>query len=230
MIEGGPRVTARHPAGLLPRLLRIPLLLGASIERITGRGRVQAVEVRLADGSRREIACDGVLFTGGFVPESTLIRMGHIMAAEWGGPIVDQFGRCSDPACFATGNLLRPVETAGWCFREGQRIGRAVARDLAGDLPARGEAAEVRVEAPLKLAVPERLVPAPPAGAALRHLQLRMSEPAHGRIDIRQAGRRLWWRDGRFLPERRILVPLDRLKAQPVDPITITFAPAARSG
>lgn len=33
-------------------------------------------------------------------------------------PRIDQFGRCSDPAYFAAGNLLRPIETAGWSFRE----------------------------------------------------------------------------------------------------------------
>jgi thioredoxin reductase len=231
MVEAGARVVARHPSGLLPRLLGVPLLTDASIERICGKTRVEAVELGLADGARREIACDGVLFTGGFVPESTLVRMGHLaMVPDWGGPLVDQFGRCSDPLCFAAGNLLRPVETAGWCYREGLRIGRAVARDLAGELPAPADAAEITVSAPLKLAVPERLVPGGAAGAALRHLQLRMAEAANGLIDIRQGGRSLWRRRGRFLPERRILVPLERLAPRTAEPITVTFAQMANRG
>jgi hypothetical protein len=157
--------------------------------------------------------------------------MGHLaMAPDWGGPLVDQFGRCSDPVCFAAGNLLRPVETAGWCYREGLRIGRAVAQDLAGALPAPADAAEITVAAPLKLAVPERLVPGGAAAAALRHLQLRMAEAGHGLIDIRQGGRSLWHRRGRFLPERRILVPLERLAPRTAEPITVTFAQMANRG
>src|SRR3546814_7294688 len=60
-------------------------------------------------------------------PEATLVRMGHLaFDPHSGGPVVDQFGRCSDPAYFAAGNLLRPVETAGWSWREGaDKIGRA---------------------------------------------------------------------------------------------------------
>ena len=82
------------------------------------------------------IACDGVLLTGCFVPEAALVRDGHLEVDPGsGGPVIDQFGRCSDPTWFAAGNVLRSVETAGWSFREGQRIGAWVADDLVGGLP-----------------------------------------------------------------------------------------------
>ena len=40
------------------------------------------------------------------------------------GPSIDQYGRCSDPAYFAAGNVLRAVETAGWSYAEGVGVGR----------------------------------------------------------------------------------------------------------
>ncbi|MDT9046877.1 pyridine nucleotide-disulfide oxidoreductase, partial [Escherichia coli] len=85
-----------------------------------GLGRVESASVRLASGEVREFAYDGVLLTGEFTPESSLARMSDLRIDSMsGGPVIDQFGRCSDPVYFAAGNLLRPIETAGWSFREG---------------------------------------------------------------------------------------------------------------
>ena len=132
MLEAGSRAVARWPLTLFPSLLRIPLHYGAEIAEICGGAQVESVKLR--DG--REIFCDGVLLTGRFTPESSLARMGHLaIDAGSGGPVVDQYGRCSDAAYFAAGNLLRGIETAGWSFREGAAIADYIADDLAGGLP-----------------------------------------------------------------------------------------------
>ena len=137
MIESAPRPTARMPLLLYPRLLGIPVHYATDLVEIRGRSRVESVAV-MSSAGRATIACDGVLLTGSFVPEAALVRGSHLQLDPGsGGPTVDQFGRCSDPAWYAAGNLLRPVETAGWSFAEGQRIGSAVADDLAGLLPRR---------------------------------------------------------------------------------------------
>lgn len=65
---------------------------------IEGRGRVEAARVRLGDGRVERIACDGILLSGRFVPESSLVRLSHLeLDPASGGPRIDQFGRCSDP-------------------------------------------------------------------------------------------------------------------------------------
>lgn len=212
MIEPGAATTARWPAGLYPRLRGIPLLLGTRIEEIVGRERVEAVVVRGPDGARRTIGTDGVIVSGGFRPEATLLDAGHLVRdPRTGGPEVDQFGRCSDPTFFAAGNMLHPVETAGWCWREGRAVADAIADSLAGLLPARD--AVVRLETAgdmLKYVLPQVLVPDRRA-APLGRLQLRLSRPAHGTLTLRQGtdARALARIDSR--PERRITVPLDRL-------------------
>ena len=82
-----------------------------------------------------DMGYDGVILTGEFTPESALLRMGHIeVDPATGGPVVDQYGRCSDPVYFAAGNLLRPVETAGWSWREGRAVAAVLAADLDGGL------------------------------------------------------------------------------------------------
>jgi NADPH-dependent 2,4-dienoyl-CoA reductase/sulfur reductase-like enzyme len=203
MIEPGSRTTARWPSALLPRLMGVELLLGTSLIEIIGSKRVEAVLVATAQGERR-IECDGVLFTGEFRPVAELVRQSHLMLDEkTGGPVIDQFGRCSDPAFFAAGNLLRPVETAGWCWAEGMRVGRDVARDLSGLLPEAGRSVPVLAGAGIKFVVPQRLV----AGAS-GMLQMRATRPVDGHIKIAGAGGRSRARRITALPERRILLPI----------------------
>lgn len=117
------------------RLFGVPLLLNTRITQIIGTDRVERVQVLDGKKNSLEIPCDGVLFTGQFTPESTLVRMSHLdLDHASGSPVVDPFGRCSDPAYFAAGNLLSPVNIALNCWRQGHRTGVWMAQDLTGTL------------------------------------------------------------------------------------------------
>ncbi|MET3897997.1 thioredoxin reductase [Devosia sp. UYZn731] len=218
VIAEGDRAVARWPMGLFPHLLGIPVHYDAQVEAITGTSRVDGVRVSRNGRTSLDIPCDGVLLTGHFVPVASLMRSGHIAVdRNSGGPAVDQFHRCSDPTYFATGNLLRGIETAGWCYREGQSLGRRVAADLAAT-PAPTATLSIDVAPPLKYAVPQRL--AQVATGSAPALQLRLSEPFSGELVVTSGNRELLRRPLRSRPERRILVPLSTL-ADAHDPITI---------
>jgi NADPH-dependent 2,4-dienoyl-CoA reductase/sulfur reductase-like enzyme len=209
MVEANPWPTARRPLALFPRLLGIPVHYATELASIHGGKRVEGVALRSATGTTTNLACDGVLLTGRFTPESALVRASHLaLDPGTGGPVVDQFGRCSDPAWFAAGNLLRPVETAGWCHSEGRRIGAAVARDLAEGLPSPGPAVPVSRGRGIKLVVPQRLCPDPGDGGPVM-LQLRVDAPLAGELRLSGGGRTLWQRRLATRPERRVLVPVD---------------------
>lgn len=211
MIEAGSRPTTRWPFALLAPLQGVALHYGTQLLEIRGRERVESVLLQLADGSERALACDGVLLTGCFVPEAALVRASHlVLDGATGGPQVDQFGRCSDRFFFATGNLLRALETAGWCFREGTRIGAAVAADLAGRLP--GAARELHIAAleGIGYVMPQR-ISLPLSAPGLPELQLRVTRKTGGRLSVSAPGRTLWSQALRSLPQRRILVPLRKL-------------------
>ncbi|MFZ5790848.1 MAG: FAD-dependent oxidoreductase [Pseudomonadota bacterium] len=210
MLEEGSRTTARWPSAWALRLLGIPVRFGTRIVEICGKAQVEAVGIVDSEGRRDRIACDGVVFTGCFVPAAELVRMSHLaLDPGSGGPAVDQYGRCADPAFFAAGNLLRPVETAGWCYREGARVGNLVADDLAGRLPA--AACEIRIArgSGIKLAVPQRI--AVPAGGGLDIIQLRVDRPVRGALQVEADGKLIWHRRMAALPERRLTVPLRSL-------------------
>ena len=157
MLEEGQRPTVRWPIHYAARVFGVPLLLETQIEKIIGDDRVEAVLIKDKDGNIRELACDGILFTGKFTPESTLARMSHLeLDNQTGSPIIDQFGRCSDPAYYSAGNvqqyhaaghdsahipiyytadnLPQPVNVAGQCWHEGQKTAQWIVKDLSGGL------------------------------------------------------------------------------------------------
>jgi NADPH-dependent 2,4-dienoyl-CoA reductase/sulfur reductase-like enzyme len=209
MVEANPRMTARRFAAALPRLFGVPLHLSTEIAAIHGRRRVEGVTLRRADGGTFELPCDGVVVTGAFTPEATLARLGALdLDPGSGGPVIDQFGRCSDPTFFAAGNLLRPVETAGWSWQEGVAAGDVLAESLAGRLVPAGRLVRVFADhRAIKLALPQRLaLPAHRDGMA--RLQLRLARPVRGSLVMRDVGGEIWRQRLDGLPERRILVPL----------------------
>jgi thioredoxin reductase len=210
MIERNKRATARWPLSLFPRLCGVPMHFAAELLKIHGTGRVESASVRMADGSIKTFECDGVLLTGQFTPESSLARISDLrIDAMSGGPRIDQYGRCSDPSYFAAGNLLRPIETAGWSFREGRKIAELMAADLRGELPSTNDAIHIYCKNNLKLCVPQVLLPN--AAEGLKDLQLRVPHAASGRLVVRADGKEIWSKLRTCLPERRLLIPIKSL-------------------
>ncbi|WP_297368961.1 FAD/NAD(P)-binding oxidoreductase [Acidocella sp.] len=209
VLESGPTPVAPWPLSLFPRLLGLPVHRNAALASINGFPRVTSVT--LQNGS--ELACDGVLLTGRFTPESTLARMSHLaLSTATKGPAIDQYGRTSDPAFFAAGNQLRAIETAGWCFFEGRRIGEFMADDLQGGLPAPGDELTLTPGEGIAYVVPQRLARVSPLRATL---QLRLTEPALGQLHVRAGDTVLLRRPLISAPERRVLLELDDLRPPP---------------
>ena len=209
MIEACDRITVPTLSRALPLVLGIPVILGASVNRILGRGGVEGVEIVCADGTTRVIEADGVICSGLFRPESALLRAGHLAVdPATGGPVIDQYGRASDPTYFCAGNLLRPIETSAWCAREGRETARRIARDLAASSPASTSTTRVRAaHEAIRYVLPQRLSDSD-APVAMEHLQMRLDRPARGRLQMLADGREIWSRPIDSLPERRLLAPL----------------------
>ena len=193
MVDSSSRVTALRIAAMLPRALGVPLFLNSSIKSIAGRQRVAAVEIEDHSGQVRTLPCDGVIFSGRFVAESSLIRQSHLhIDQRSGGPVVDQYGRCSDPHYFAGGNLLHPVDTAGWCWSEGRRLAVFVHAGLHGKLPATARlleietgSADIRYFTPQRIAIPQSASDFGPLADASPGLQLRFSDASRGELELR---------------------------------------------
>lgn len=108
-------------------LFRIPILTSAHIAKVHGRRRVTSVDVQHANGEVRSIPCDTVVFTGDWIPEHELARLGKIELDRGTlGPCIDQSLATSRPGIFAAGNLLRGAERADIAAMEGQHAARSI--------------------------------------------------------------------------------------------------------
>ena len=144
IIEENERITAQRPGTWVARLgFGVPVLTNTRIIRIIGRNKVTGIVVDRGFGPER-MDCDGVILTGRFRPETALIAPSHIeIDAGTGGPSIDAYFRCSDHTYFAAGNVLRGIETAGQCWREGKAMAEMVVARLENRLPLRQPDARV---------------------------------------------------------------------------------------
>jgi len=212
MLEEGERITARRPGDWIARrVFGVPVLTRTKLVAIRGLDRVEGVELERA-GHRETIACDGVVFTGRFQPETAILRGSSItLDPGTGGPAIDQYFRCSDLQIFAAGNLLRPVETSGLCWAEGRVVAANMILSLQSKLPEATPAVPVTYAAPLKYVYPQRITGEMGVAGPIPPLRARVSRAARGRLRLLVDGRELWSHRVKLLPERRITIPTDRL-------------------
>ena len=215
MVDAEARLTTWPIAALLPPLLGTRLLLNTRLDAIRGVERVEAVDLVDANGDRKKLECDGVIFSGRFVSESSLVKVSHLeMDAASGGARIDQYGRCSDPDYFACGNILHPVDTAGWCWNEGRATAASVVASLDGRLVASERNLAIGIDSALIRYFTPQLIALPAAcrvtnpEAPHRQLQIRLLCDAAGRLLLRDGEQVLCSRKIRARPERRVLLPL----------------------
>lgn len=227
MIEANPRITARRPADIYAKLSGVPVYTNTRIIRIEGEKQVEALVVERAKNGPLSIDCDGLIVSGKFTPESSLARCGHLkIDPGTGGPRVDQFGRCSDPVYFAAGNILRPVETAGWSWNEGRQIAQFVADDLAGTLADHDNPVHIFTHDDLIQYAMPQLISATNSKHGFHQLQLRFTGPVNGRLYASRNEKIVWSKSIHSRPERRIQIPVSSLLADGSGAIELKFAPS----
>ena len=190
--RGESYVVLRAPARLA---LRVPVATRTRVVRVIGHEAVEGVEVRdLRTGRVRVVACDTVVFTGDWIPDHELVRLGGLdLDPATRGPRVDAALRTSHAGVFAAGNLVHPVDTADVAALDGRHVADHVRRWLDhGAGPAPG-ARIVAVE-PFRWVAPSLLAPGAPAPARRRLLlwaeEFRVTPRVVARQDGREVGRR----------------------------------------
>ncbi|NML55228.1 FAD-dependent oxidoreductase [Streptomyces sp. R302] len=111
----------------------VPVLTGAAVTELTGRGRLAGVTVRDRHGRARPLRCDTLVLTGDWTPEHELARAGGLpLAPGTRAPLVDASLRTGVPGVFAAGGLLRGGTPAVRAAAEGRRAAEAVWTHLNG--------------------------------------------------------------------------------------------------
>jgi NADPH-dependent 2,4-dienoyl-CoA reductase/sulfur reductase-like enzyme len=204
IIEENTRITARQPGAWVARLgFGVPVLTNTRLLRIVGQHTVTGIEIDRGFGPE-QMECDGVILTGRLRPESALIVPSHVeIDPGTKGPAIDAYFRCSDPQYFAAGNLLRGIETAGQCWREGRAVANMVVAKLANRLPVRPPDAQVMLRGPLAYVYPQRIYRDAPTDHPLL-FKARVARAVRGRLSVIVDGKVAWSRRISALPERRI--------------------------
>ena len=225
MVEENNRVTVPSYMRPYPAMMGVPIIFGARDLRVIGNDRVEGLEYLDTAGILQMIEGDGVIVSGKFRPESALLRTSHLeVDATTGGPVIDQFGKSSDPVYYCTGNLLRPVETSSWCWHEAVETAHRLAQDLKHPHKGKQDFVELRAAHPaINFVVPQRLTIGDNSNA-MTHMQIRLSQPVRGKLLAQSADNILASKYIKSRPERRILLPLKNILAQgPRDAVEITL-------
>ena len=208
------------------RLLATPVSTLTKVRRVIGRDRVEAVETEhVVTGSIRTIPCDVVVFTGDWIPDHELARLGALTLNPGSlGPEVDTMLRTSRQGVFAIGNLVHPVDTADVCALDGRHVADPVRAYLAGSRP-KAEGIRLDVEAPLRWVAPTVVRVGDQAPARRRLLMWSDEFRPVARIEAVQAGRvigrvTLPWAAA---PGRVLRVPWSLLDQRDSAGATITF-------
>jgi NADPH-dependent 2,4-dienoyl-CoA reductase/sulfur reductase-like enzyme len=110
MIEARSRITAPRPGDIIARFVYgVPVWTATTLVAIEGRDQVEAVEID-RQGRRERVVCDGVIFTGEFVPEAAL--------------------RTDNPRVELAGNVRGAIQSSGSCWREGRLLAEKIAGRL----------------------------------------------------------------------------------------------------
>jgi thioredoxin reductase len=187
---------------------RVPVWTSTAVRRVTGRGKLTAVE--LADtrsGAVRVVACDTLVFTGDWIPDHELARMaGTGIDPGTLGPAVDTSLRTCVTDVYAAGNLVHAAETADVAAISGRHAARHLTDALRGAAPA--QLVPVTAEPPLAWISPNAIrIPAgaPPTPPPRGRFLLRSREfRRRGVLEVRQDGRRLARVRARLIPGRSV--------------------------
>jgi hypothetical protein len=144
----------------------IPLLLAHSVTRISGRDRVESVEIApLVEGvpdaeKAMKFDCDTVLLSVGLIPENEFSKkIGVELSLATGGPLVDSALMTNVPGVFACGNALHVHDLADNVSEESRRCGASAFAWLNGGAKGVGIQGEVHAGSNLKYVLPAKYSP-----------------------------------------------------------------------
>jgi hypothetical protein len=210
MVEENDRIVANLIVQPYLTLKGVPLFTRVKSPKIIGQEKVEAIEFTDASGHLKNIETDGIIVSGRFRPESALLRMSHLEVDPGsGGPVIDQFGQCTDPAYYSTGNLLGPAETSSWCWQEGVKTAKRIAQELsAPEYDISGSIQFKITDQAIAYVVPQRLTLSDRPGGMTQML-VGLCKPAKGFLEAVGGGQKIWKSRINSRPMRRILMPLD---------------------
>lgn len=204
MIEENPRITAYRASALLARVLGVPIHYNAKISDIGDVAELNRVTIDSPKTGQREIACDGIIFSGEFVGENSVLRASHLaLCPDTQLPLVDQNWLSSDPAVSVIGNATHPADMGDQCYHEGLKAGTSVARLIAGKYSPTKAYINIRHDGRVKMTTPN-ILRQTGQGEISINISLHVRQPHTGQVRVSSGDDVLYQKFRRCMPARRI--------------------------
>jgi thioredoxin reductase len=144
-------------ANMFAHGLRFPIFKNAAIKSICGKNRVTGIVLaNRSNGHECHVACDTIIVTGRFQPESALIMETGIQVDPLSrGPVVDLGLMTSLPGIYAAGNILRGANMHDVCALEGRQVAASIITSLTAKNRAADDLFTIIPEGPVRFVVPQ---------------------------------------------------------------------------
>jgi hypothetical protein len=148
-------------AGVMSKFYNFPIFKNASVNAILGSKRVEGVEfINKDSGKLFVLACDTVIVTGKFRPNSSLIDFTKIEKdPKSEGPRVDMNLMTSVPNIYAAGNILRGADMNDLCAIEGRRAAQSILKTILTNRHEKKHFTSIKGMHPVRYVVPQKLSP-----------------------------------------------------------------------
>ncbi|MFK5882186.1 MAG: FAD/NAD(P)-binding oxidoreductase [Sulfurospirillum sp.] len=201
-------------------LLKIPVLTNTKLKNINGEDKkVISVTVSTEEGER-EIPCDGVIFTGQFIPESSIMQKSFDdFNLSNNSLYISQNFQAKNDGFFVAGNALRGALAAFKCYFEGKKVAKSI-HDF---IRFKHEPELIKIEADENLSwyYPSMIDLKSPTK---QHLTaLRLKKRAKGVIKVLLNGRMIYKKNIHAFPFMSINIPWKDIELKPKDVIKLEF-------
>jgi len=112
-------------------IFKIPVYTNTKIMSINGENKEIRSLTVLKDGQEETILCNGIVFTGHFTPESSILKKSFDDFNICNNSVyISQNFQTSNLQYFASGNVLRGALTAFKCYFEGKKVAKHIHKSL----------------------------------------------------------------------------------------------------
>ena len=128
IIEEKEEIDSFCPIKYLTRwFLNVPVITGAKLQQINGEDKKVTGVTILKDGKEQNIGCDGVIFSGKFTPESSIMQkyFNDFNLTNSSLDISQNF-QTKQANFFVAGNALRGALAAFKCYFEGKKVAKSI--------------------------------------------------------------------------------------------------------
>ena len=205
-------------AKILAHALRFPIFKNTAVQSICGKNRVTGIDlVDRSNGRECHVACDTIIVTGRFRPESALIMDTGIQEDPHAlGPMVNLNLMTTIPGIYAAGNILRGANMHDLCALEGRQVAANIITSLTAKNRAASDLFTIIPEGPVCFVVPQKI-----SAGQLGRFQSSWFKPGvtfqvgrtlrHATMEATCNGARIWQKTySRLLANTAIPLPVEK--------------------